>query len=563
MERQKDKILIVDDVELNRAILCELFAGDYEILEADNGKTAVDLMEQYHEEIAIVLMDIVMPIMDGLEALEIMNGKGLTEKTPIFLITAESSNDAISKGFRLGVVDVVLKPFNPDNICQRVNNIIELYRYRYKLEKLVQEQMTKIEKQNEQLRNFNVAMIDTLSTIVEFRDCESGQHVQRIRQLTKIMLKELGRQNAEYKMSDKTIEDISMAAALHDIGKIAIPDYILNKPGRLTAEEFAIMKEHTLYGCEILESIDSLKQNKEQYRYHYNICRWHHEKWDGSGYPDGLIGKEIPIYAQIVSLADCYDALTSVRCYKGAFTHEESVQMIEKGECGAFSPDLLQCFLKIAPGLPEILQSDDGLPAVVYHYQHPNTEKFSGKKCYSCDMDKNSRVARLLEKEREKQKALFAMSGDIIFDYDLDEYKNIFGGECVVTNAKEAIYSSMPILQEDLQQLAELTKALTEENSGYVKDVRLINKFGEEKWYRIHINSIWDKENYGVMLSIVGRMVSIDKMKREIGLWKRQAESDALTKLGNRADGSWQAAWSRLRCSRRNRHGCRHRPQSG
>ena len=189
MERQKDKILIVDDVELNRAILCELFAGDYEILEADNGKTAVDLMEQYHEEIAIVLMDIVMPIMDGLEALEIMNGKGLTEKTPIFLITAESSN--------------------PDNICQRVNNIIELYRYRYKLEKLVQEQMTKIEKQNEQLRNFNVAMIDTLSTIVEFRDCESGQHVQRIRQLTKIMLKELGRQNAEYKMSDKTIEDIS------------------------------------------------------------------------------------------------------------------------------------------------------------------------------------------------------------------------------------------------------------------------------------------------------------------------------------------------------------------
>ena len=219
--------------------------------------------------------------------------------------------------------------------------------------------------------------------------------------------------------------------------------------------------------------------------------------------------------------------------------------MIEKGECGAFSPDLLQCFLKIAPGLPEILQSDDGLPAVVYHYQHPNTEKFSGKKCYSCDMDKNSRVARLLEIEREKQKALFAMSGDIIFDYDLekdliifsDEYKNIFGGECVVTNAKEAIYSSMPILQEDLQQLAELTKALTEENSSYVKDVRLINKFGEEKWYRIHINSIWDKENYGVMLSIVGRMVSIDKMKREIGLWKRQAESDALTKLGNRAYG--------------------------
>ncbi|WP_455654603.1 bifunctional diguanylate cyclase/phosphohydrolase [Phascolarctobacterium sp.] len=545
MEKQKDKILIVDDVELNRAILCELFAGDYEILEADNGKTAVELMQQYHEEIAIVLMDIVMPIMNGLEALEIMNAKGLTEKTPIFLITAESSNDAISKGFRLGVVDVVLKPFNPDNICQRVNNIIELYRYRYKLENLVQEQMNKIEKQNEQLRNFNVAMIDTLSTIVEFRDCESGQHVQRIRQLTKIMLKELGRQNAEYKMSDKTIEDISMAAALHDIGKIAIPDYILNKPGRLTAEEFAIMKEHTLYGCEILESIDSLKQNKEQYRYHYNICRWHHEKWDGSGYPDGLIGKEIPIYAQIVALADCYDALTSVRCYKGAFTHEESVKMIEKGECGAFSPDLLQCFLKIAPSLPEILQSDDGLPAVVYHYQHPNTEKFSGKKCYSCDMDKNSRVARLLEIEREKQKALFAMSGDIFFDVDLekntiafsDEYHKVFDRDCFVDDAAEYNKNYDHVLPEDKVRLDEAFSRLTEENPRYEEDVRAIDKFGDLRWYKIYVNAIWDKEEPDVIKSVVGRMVNIDKMKREIGQWKGKAESDVLTKLGNRAYG--------------------------
>lgn len=545
MEKQKDKILIVDDVELNRAILCELFAGDYEILEADNGKTAVELMQQYHEEIAIVLMDIVMPIMNGLEALEIMNAKGLTEKTPIFLITAESSNDAISKGFRLGVVDVVLKPFNPDNICQRVNNIIELYRYRYKLENLVQEQMNKIEKQNEQLRNFNVAMIDTLSTIVEFRDCESGQHVQRIRQLTKIMLKELGRQNAEYKMSDKTIEDISMAAALHDIGKIAIPDYILNKPGRLTAEEFAIMKEHTLYGCEILESIDSLKQNKEQYRYHYNICRWHHEKWDGSGYPDGLIGKEIPIYAQIVALADCYDALTSVRCYKGAFTHEESVKMIENGECGAFSPDLLQCFLKIAPSLPEILQSDDGLPAVIYHYQHPNTEKFSGKKCYSCDMDKNSRVARLLEIEREKQKALFAMSGDIFFDVDLekntiafsDEYHKVFDRDCFVDDAAEYNKNYDHVLPEDKVRLDEAFSRLTEENPRYEEDVRAIDKFGDLRWYKIYVNAIWDKEEPDVIKSVVGRMVNIDKMKREIGQWKGKAESDVLTKLGNRAYG--------------------------
>lgn len=381
MEKQKKKILIVDDVELNRAILCELFADEYEILEADNGKTAVELMELHHDEIAIVLMDIIMPVMNGLEALEIMNNKGLTEKTPVFLITAESSNEAISKGFRLGVVDVILKPFNPDNICQRVNNIIELYRHRYKLEELVREQMAKIEEQNKQLRNFNRAMIDTLSTIVEFRDCESGQHVQRLRQLTKILLKALGEQSPKYKMSAKTIEDISMAAVLHDIGKIAIPDYILNKPGKLTEEEFAIMKEHTLYGCDILESIDSLKQNKEQYSYYYNICRWHHEKWDGSGYPDGLIGERIPIYAQIVSLADCYDALTSVRCYKEAFSHEEAVKMLEEGQCGVFNPELLACFLKIAPSLPAILQADENRSGFTYHYQHPPLKKFNSKNC--------------------------------------------------------------------------------------------------------------------------------------------------------------------------------------
>lgn len=541
MERQKDKILIVDDVELNRAILCELFVGNYEILEADNGKTAVDLMEQYHEEIAIVLMDIVMPIMDGLKALEIMNGKGLLVQTPVFLITAESSSDAISRGFRLGVVDVVLKPFNPDNICQRVNNIIELYRYRYKLENLVQEQMTKIEKQNEQLRNFNVAMIDTLSTIVEFRDCESGQHVQRIRQLTKIMLKELGRQNAEYKMSDKTIEDISMAAALHDIGKIAIPDYILNKPGRLTAEEFAIMKQHTLYGCDILDSIESLKQNKEQYRYHYNICRWHHEKWDGGGYPDGLAGTAIPIYAQIVSLADCYDALTSERCYKGAFSYKEAVDMIKNGSCGIFNPDLLQCFLKIVPGLPEILQSDNGLPEVVYHYQHMPVDRYNSKSY----LDQNQRVARLLELEHQKQKALFAMSGDIIFDYDVqkntlifsDEYRKIFGGDCVIANAREYLKDYNLLLQKDQEDIYRLNKALTEENNSFVKDILMTTKFGERQWFRLYIKSIWDKENPDIMVSEMGRMVSIDKMKREIGQWKQQAETDSLTKLGNRAYG--------------------------
>ena len=518
MERQKDKILIVDDVELNRAILCELFAGDYEILEADNGKTAVDLMEQYHEEIAIVLMDIVMPIMDGLEALEIMNGKGLTEKTPIFLITAESSNDAISKGFRLGVVDVVLKPFNPDNICQRVNNIIELYRYRYKLEKLVQEQMTKIEKQNEQLRNFNVAMIDTLSTIVEFRDCESGQHVQRIRQLTKIMLKELGRQNAEYKMSDKTIEDISMAAALHDIGKIAIPDYILNKPGRLTAEEFAIMKEHTLYGCEILESIDSLKQNKEQYRYHYNICRWHHERWNGEGYPDGLKGDAIPIAAQVVSVADVYDALTSERCYKEAFSHEKSMRMIHSGECGNFNPLLLECLDEIAVRLQKEL-------SVVPHLDQGHSEaRCTVEELYaSRSEDSTTRVAIQLEEERGKRQFFSELTDELWFEYTTNP-------DAIALSASASKRTGLPKVVVDpagsADFLAVVGRKTLNEIRGWAETATIDETYFETEaeirldgamhWCKLAIMVTWSATEAGRYNSLVGIIRDIDKSYRHL-----------------------------------------------
>lgn len=543
MNKNKNKILIVDDVELNRAILSELFISEYEVLEADNGKTAVELMEDYRDDVAIVLMDIVMPIMNGLEALEIMNAKGLIEKVPVFLITAESSNEAISKGFKLGVVDVILKPFNPDNICQRVNNIIELYSHRYELETLVKNQMEKIEAQNEQLRNFNVAMIDVLSTVVEFRDCESGQHVHRVRKMTKTLLKVLGSENPKYWMSDEAIDNIADAAALHDIGKIAIPDRILKKPGKLDPEEFEIMKKHTLFGCEILETIDSLKQNKEQYQYCYNICRWHHEKWDGKGYPDGVSGDEIPIYAQIVSIADCYDALTTDRCYKKAFAHQKAVSMIKNGECGTFNPELLQCFLEISDSLPTILESGDDLTDLKNNYRQAS-QSDSPEKKPQCESDFN-RIIHLLEIEREKQEALFSMSGDIIFDYDVqkdkltfsDEFKEVFGGECVIDGARAYLRRHEILVESDYQAIRGLYYAMSEENREYTKEIRMINKAGEEVWYRIYSTSIWDKERKNVLLNVLGRLVSIDNMKREINQWKKQAESDHLTKLGNRAYG--------------------------
>lgn len=250
---------------------------------------------------------------------------------------------------------MINKPFNPSIIRRRVKNTIELYERRLRMESIIEGQTRKIKEQSEKLRETSLAMVDTLSTVIEFRDCESGEHVKRIRTATKILMQALGEADPTYRFPAATIEEISVASAMHDVGKIAIPDYILNKPGKLTAEEFEIMKLHTVRGCEILENVEILK-NSDSFVYYHDICRWHHEKWDGHGYPDGLKGDEIPIWAQVVALADCYDALVSERIYKPAYSHEKALEMIQAGECGQFNPALLRAFAKVA----DILKLQEG-----------------------------------------------------------------------------------------------------------------------------------------------------------------------------------------------------------
>ena len=334
----KRKILVVDDIEMNRMVLDELFSDEFEVVEAENGKVALDKVYELRDELSIILLDLVMPVMDGFDVLRDLNETGVINTIPVIIITGANDDEKTLIGYKLGVSDLINKPFNPDIVYRRVNNVIDLYEHRRNLEKKLNEQRILIEAQSERLKQNNQFIIDALSTTVEFRNLEAGTHVKRIRILTKIMLEAL---KDDFNLSAESIEAISSASVVHDIGKIVIPDRILLKPGRLDAEEIEIMRTHTTSGCKILESLESGMEDREYYRYCYDICRHHHERWDGNGYPDKLKGDEIPIWAQATSLADVYEALTSERVYKPAFPHEEAIAMILRGECGVFNPKLM------------------------------------------------------------------------------------------------------------------------------------------------------------------------------------------------------------------------------
>lgn len=346
----KRKMLVVDDVEINRIILAELFTDQYDVLEAEDGQIALNLIDQHGTDISIVLLDLIMPVMDGFEVLREMNRTEIINNVPVIMITGEHDEEKTLTGYGLGVSEVVNKPFNQEIIRRRVNNVVDLYAHKQTLENKLAEQKEMLEKQADKIKQSNQFVIDALSTTVEFRSLESGEHIKRIRLLVKVLLEKA---SAYYPLTPQEIEIISSASAMHDIGKIAIPDAILCKPGKLTNEEFEIMKTHTTQGCKILEGV-SYTQDQEYYKYCYEICRHHHERWDGRGYPDGLKGDEISIWAQATSLADVYDALTSKRVYKDAYTHDEAVNMIIRGECGTFNPKLLNCFVSVQDSLREM-----------------------------------------------------------------------------------------------------------------------------------------------------------------------------------------------------------------
>ncbi len=348
-QEHRQTILIVDDSIMNRAILADILE-DYEILESTNGKEGIATLEEFGDKIDMMLLDIVMPVMDGFEVLSIMKRREGIKDIPVIMISAEDDPSLVARAYDLGVTDYIARPFDSRVVRHRVVNAITLYEKQNRLIDMVVEQVRDREK-------FSSCMVTVLSHIVEFRNGESGLHVLHIRILTEMLLKYLLKKTDKYRIAYSDIQMISTASTLHDIGKISIPEEILNKPGRLTQEEFEIMKSHAAMGASMLKGLLE-HQEEPLISVAYEICRWHHERYDGRGYPDGLKGEEIPISAQVVSLADVYDALTSERVYKKAFSHEKAVEMISKGECGTFNPLLLECLTDAQDQLKQGLGDD-------------------------------------------------------------------------------------------------------------------------------------------------------------------------------------------------------------
>lgn len=348
--RIRSQILLVDDSGMNRELLSDMLSDQFDILEAENGEECLNILEQYGTGISLVLLDIVMPGMDGFEVLSVMNKKHWIDDIPVIMISSEDSSDVIRRAYELGVSDYISRPFDAKVVYRRVYNTIKLHVKQRRLTSMISAQIYEKEKNSKM-------MVSVLSHIVEFRNGESGQHVLHINTLTEKILERLMRKTDQYHLTRSDLRLITTASALHDIGKIGIDDKILNKPGRLTEEEFEIMKTHTLIGADMLKSM-GIYQNEKLIGIAYEICRWHHERYDGKGYPDGLKGDEIPISAQVVSLADVYDALSSERVYKKAYSYEKTMEMIQNGECGQFNPLLLECLTEIQGELTAELEKE-------------------------------------------------------------------------------------------------------------------------------------------------------------------------------------------------------------
>lgn len=339
---ERNTILIADDQEINREVLKVIFEEQYQIIEAADGEQAIEALEQYNQEIALLFLDLLMPNKSGMDVLELMTQKGYMDTIPVIMITGESTASSDEKAYEYGVSDIIYKPFAPKVVMRRAMNIIELFAHRIDIEKQLDERTKELRESKEKLEKSNEFLINALSSVVEYRSLESGEHIRRVKYFTKILLKYLREAYPEYKITDEQAKLIVEASALHDVGKIAIPDNILLKPGRLTKEEFEEMKKHTTYGCELLEQFK--QEDTDFYRYCYDICRYHHERYDGKGYPDQLAGEDIPIWAQIVSIVDVYDALVTERVYKKPYAVDEAIRMIYDGECGVFSDKILECF---------------------------------------------------------------------------------------------------------------------------------------------------------------------------------------------------------------------------
>lgn len=498
------RILIVDGSEMNRDMLSDMLSDDYDIVEAADGEEALSILKERVYDIDLVLLDIIMPAVDGFGVLDVMKRYHWIDNTPVIMISSETSQSYIRKAFELGVADYILRPFDSFIIHKRVSNTLMLYRKQKKLLSALEEQVYENEKNNSM-------MINVLAHIVEFRNGESGMHVHHIKQLTSILLQNLIEKTDKYHLTENDILLISTASSLHDIGKISIDDKILNKPGRLTAEEFEVIKTHSVIGAEMLQDLHNT-HNYPLFDKAYEICRWHHERYDGKGYPDGLSGEEIPISAQVTSLADVYDALTSNRCYKKAFSHEKAMEMILDGQCGAFNPVLLQCLKDCEKQiLAEFSDSidttqDDRLLIRA-------TEELVENKISS---DKIDFSAHLPIAARERWNFFSDGSGEIQFEYDamLDVLRLTKYGAKVL-GLQELTMHPRGLKQgylgaQNIQTILDAMQSEASLEKPVVKIKKHISLNGPRRWYEIRIRTLWSNEEKPKYTGILGRIIDIN-----------------------------------------------------
>ena len=522
----RNKVLIVDDSELNRSLLADMLRDDYEVLEANNGVQAVRLLEYYQYESSLILLDIVMPEMDGFEVLAMMNKNKWIERIPVIIISAETTPYYIDGAYDLGATEYVNRPFDPKTIKRRVSNTIMLYSKQKFLENAVTEQVLEKEKSN-------LIMVEVLSHIVEFRNGESGMHVLNIRTITELLLRQLCSLSDQYHYLQSQILLIANASSLHDIGKISIDERILNKPGELTYEEYEKIKAHCSVGANILEKT-RYYPDEEIVRIARDICRWHHERYDGNGYPDRLAGDEIPIEAQVVSLADVYDALTHKRVYKEAYSHQKAFDMIFSGKCGAFNPLLLKCLKEIGPTLERELKLRSlGFVTKEEIKDITRTILQSG--------EASNRTLALLEQERIKYQFIAEMSKEILFEYTYQTDVLTFSEEGavqlglpeIVINLKEDELFQQIMKAEDYRDLRNKLRSATPNNPTVIENYCLCVK-GHWRWYRIIARPLWLGNNTNAITGAIGKCTDIHDEITELELLKKTAHIDDLTGLYRR-----------------------------
>ena len=525
--KTKQKILITDDSEINRSLLADMLGGEFEVLEAENGEEAVEILEKGKDEIDLVLLDIVMPKMDGFEVLTLMNKYQWIKKIPVVMISSETSPSCIERAYELGVTDFINRPFDSRIVRRRVINTLMLFEKQKKLIGLVTDQIYEREKTSG-------LMITILSHIVEFRNGESGLHVLHIGTMTELLLRNLILKTEKYRyLTENDISMISMASALHDIGKIGIPESILNKPGKLTEEEFEIMKTHSAIGASMLEDLN-LTHEEKLVKYAYQICRWHHERYDGRGYPDGLKGEEIPIAAQIVALADVYDALTSERVYKKAYSHETAIRMIMNGECGAFSPLLLDCLRDVQDGIQTELKVNS-----LSRSSNNQIRRIADEMLQHEELSASVRTLRLLEHERIKNQFYAAMSQEIQFEYtaeppmitisDFGAHK--LGLKEMITDPLHDPQLRAMFGEEFFRDLASAISYTTPENPITSLEVKI--PFGEElRWVRFLCRAMYSDETVN-RTGVIGKVIDIDQEQTTLKTLREKAMRDPLTLLYN------------------------------